>query len=161
MNTTPANDTKPIGAKYDRSRDVAAVAKLVRLDIAAAITVGALPVGLKCSVKIERYSLGSTIRVTVTDAPGVVFLSVKRVRHDVATNYGWTTDPILSPVGAGIVATLEAIVGAYNRDDSGSLNGYSKAFGQSVGFCTDLTDALRAEIVKAVYATSRESGELD
>ena len=59
------------GAKFERGRDLTLVAKDLRRDIRAEIKANRLPKGLKVSVRIERYSMGQSLHLAVTAAPGL------------------------------------------------------------------------------------------
>ncbi len=151
MKTSATNDNASTSSKYVHGRDLAATAKLIRADIAAAVAGGALPAGLKVSVRISRYSMGQSLRVDVTSAPGVCFLSVARVRYDLASRPTWRMPSILSKAGAAIEDTIERLVGAYDR------TGDRRSFYAFVGFGGSLTEALRAEITAAIVAVQEAS----
>ena len=139
------------GSKYNNGRDIVDIAKLVRSDIANAIKAGLLPKGLKTGVRIERFSMGRSLNVKITAAPGVCFLSVARVRFDMVEPHEFTRLPLLSPAGKRIIETLEAIMNAYNRNDSDIMSDYHNvSFYGGARFSGSLEGALRAEIVAAV-----------
>ena len=64
-----SNTIDTTGSKYTAGLDIAQIARLVRIDIKAAIADGALPVG-KYSVRVSRYSIGQSLNLTAT-VPGV------------------------------------------------------------------------------------------
>lgn len=107
------------GTKYDKAQDVADIAKLVRADIKAAITADELPQGLKCSVTIDRYSMGCSLDVHVTALPWQPlewadrWFGGDRERRTVHTE-----------AAKGVLETLQAIVDAYNRKDIDSQSDY-------------------------------------
>ncbi len=140
-----------IGSKYVHGRDLADVAKLVRADIAAAVKAGVLPAGLKVSVRIRRYSMGQSLDVFVTAAPGLCFLSVARVRYELASNPTWRMPSILSDSGAKALGAIERMVAAYDR------TGERRSFFAFVDFGSDLERALRAEIKAAIVAVQEAS----
>lgn len=75
--TTPAAPTfSPdysiaYGEKYaaGKGKDITEIARMVRKDIKQAIKEGALPEGIKVSVRSERFSGGRALRCRVTEAP--------------------------------------------------------------------------------------------
>jgi hypothetical protein len=142
-------------SKFAAGRDVRDIAKDLRKDIAAAVKSGLLPKGLKCSVRIERYAGGRSIDITVTAAPGVCFLSTRRIRFEIETN-GRVFTPMsrYSTEGARVIKTLEAFHASYNRDRSDLMSDYfDVAFYGGASFCHALDSALRAEIESAIKAT--------
>lgn len=105
--------------------DIKEIAKLVRADIAAAIKAGKLP-ALKVSVRLERYSMGRSLHVTVTGVPAGF-----RVANE--ANVKWSAEnPHLSAsfhapeearsryneVATRALDTLNSIVAAYNWNRS-------------------------------------------
>lgn len=152
MNTTPAAALPAPESKYVASRDITEIAKLVRADVAAAVKAGVLPKGLKCSVRIERYSMGQSLHLTVKAAPGLVFVSTKRVRFDVETRgHEFTPMSRYSVDGQRVLDTLKAIVAAYNRDRSDIMVDYFDVnFYEHIGFASALESAQREEIAAAV-----------
>lgn len=122
------------GSKYEMTRelDIAQIAKLVRADIAAAIASGELPAGLKCSVRISRYSMGRSLSVIVTEAPFAERCT--EWECSVGRSNGLCM-PWLTRVAYNVTATLEAIVAAYNYDRSEpETDYYCERFHGSVGF---------------------------
>lgn len=126
--------TKTVGSKYEATRDldIAAVAKLVRADIKSAVASGALPAG-KYGVRIERYSMGRSINIRVSDVAGLdVFdreqlIATERAECDVRTDF--------SPAAKGVLAQVSHIADAYNRRESDWSADYSNVrFHLSVDF---------------------------
>jgi hypothetical protein len=116
------------GSKYQKDLGVVAIAKLVRIDIRAAIKAGNLPKGLKCSVRIDRYSMGQSLDVTVKACPGACPLD--------ATGFPRRDDATL--------ALLRTIVAAYNFDGSDLMSDYYHVnFSSSVSYCHELRAAWR------------------
>jgi hypothetical protein len=149
MSNAAANDVT-IGTKYNRDLDIKDVAKLVRKDIAAAIKAGKLPEGLKATVRIDRYSMGQSLDVTVNACPGIV-LSTARVAFVAANPHDHCPLPRMSAHGARVLATLEAIVQAYNFDRSEPMSDYYHVnFHSTVDFADELEAAQRAEILSAM-----------
>jgi hypothetical protein len=146
------------GAKYNSSLDVAAVAKLFKADVKAAQDKEAvhhmrggvreqgvqyLPMGLRLSVRIERYAGGCSIHVRVTDLPEGMsnpytteYLQWYKAegfnRHvDTPTRY--------IPAFAALLSQLEVMLNAYNRDSSDSRSDYfNRKFYESVQIGNDL-----------------------
>lgn len=108
------------GDKFDPDRDLRDVAKLVRQDINAAVTAGMLPRGTKCSVRIERYSMGQALHVAVTACP-IMLVNPAFVRWaDANPHASWSDAPLgindrMSPEGRHVVDTITGIVEAFNR----------------------------------------------
>jgi len=150
-----ANTIRHTGAKYDRSRDLAEIARLVRADIKAAVKSGALPADLKASVTISRYSMGQSMRVSLT-APSVVVPSVARVRADLANPHGHVTLARHTVKARAVVATVESLVKAYQRSETESQSDVCNfSFYDTVEFSDAQESAQRAEIVatlRAAYA---------
>lgn len=149
-------------SKYAK-RDVKETAQLIRQDIAAAIGAGLLPRELKASVRIERYSMGKSINVVVTAAPGVLILNEARVRHDVETKgLEYTTLPMYSPEGRSILETLESIANQYQRNRSDSMRDvYDVAFSLSVTFDHDLAAAIRRDMTTAIAKEAKEAAMVE
>ena len=59
------NHRAAFGVLYESGRDTVVCAKMIRDDIARAQKHGAFA-GLKVSVRVERYSMGSTVHVNIT-----------------------------------------------------------------------------------------------
>jgi len=137
----PANESR--GAKYDatKSLDVAEIAKRMRAEIKALN----LRAGFKISVTIQRFSGGRSIDIRVREVPADF-----RYWSDAAASYE-------KQFGAGcggglwrfpggpkdqhsaeyidVESKLEAIHGAYNRDNSDSMSDYFDVrYYGSVGF---------------------------
>ncbi len=57
------------GAKYAKDADIKDIAKMVRADIKAAVAAGTLPVGIKVSIRIDRYSMGQSLDAEIVALP--------------------------------------------------------------------------------------------
>lgn len=143
------------GDKFEAERDIAEVAKLVRADIKTAITAGLFPTGTKCSVRVERYSMGRTLHLTVTACP-IMVVNPVYVRWQCANPHASMLEapPLardrFSPEGRHVITTLERIVEAYNRRiSSDQPDDYS-----NVSFYTDIVLGLelREEQSAAILA---------
>lgn len=112
------------GTKYERSMDTAEIAKRIRADIKAAQKSGALPASLKVSVRTSRFSMGSSIDVSVVAAPVQVHAS-DFIAHHVATKGRefWAGERYTAPARA-LLAKLEAIGEAYQRSEHDSQADY-------------------------------------
>lgn len=142
------------GERFDPDRDLRDVAKLVRQDINAAVAAGHLPRGTKCSVRIERYSMGQTLHVRVTACP-IMVVNPVYVRwqrdnpHAIMTEAPPSARDRFSPEGRHVLHTLECIVESYNRRvTSDQPDDYSNVrFYTDIAFAIDLrdeqTDAIR------------------
>jgi hypothetical protein len=157
MKTTaiPANDIPSAESRHEHGRDVREIARLVRADIAAAIACGTLPAGFETSVRISRFSMGQSLTVTVTRVPAsFVVLSVARVRHELEHPYAPLPEHAAfrhSEEARRVVAVLERIVAAYNRDRSDTQSdSFNVTFYGHVDFATAVEQASRAEIEAAI-----------
>jgi hypothetical protein len=110
------------GSKYEATRelDIKAIAKLVRGDIAAAIADGDLPAGSSASVRIERYSGGQSINVTLA-IPGPFRRTPEQTE---ASRARGLLKPWLSRSAFAAEGVVEAILAAYNFDRSDSQSDY-------------------------------------
>lgn len=149
---TAANDTavSTIGSKFISGRDLAAIAKLVRADIKAAIAIGDLPAALKTTVQISRYSMGQSIDVRVT-ACGFLALSTARIRAEAIHPHDHCGIPFRSVRGSLLLCAIESIV---NRFMDPARFGSRHSTHVSVEFDGDLTTAQRAEIVAAIKGSA-------
>lgn len=156
---TALSEREWVGANFDSDRDVKVIAKLVRRDIKAAIKAGTLPKGLKCSVKIDRYSMGCSLDVGVKSTPFAV--------HNVAW-LDWGINPETKHRGYPTLRDLPrytteavrvrdelmAIVKSYQRDRSDSMTDYYDVnFAPGVNFIGDIyRNELAARIDKGLVA---------
>jgi hypothetical protein len=155
------------GSKFVQGRDVKDVAKLVRRDIAAAVKAGELPAGLKCSVRIDRYSMGCSLDVTVVAAPGVTVTSRAWFKEYLRDPRAFPRLSNLSETAEGIERALERIVRAYKRDGSDLQSDYYDVnFSDNVRWDYELTKAERAAMEPELRAElaveedfARERGE--
>ena len=121
----PANETR--GSKYAATRDLplTEIAKRMRADIKAGQSAGAIPAGLKVSVRVVHHS---SIDMRVTAAPdGFAFWSPAFLIHQHETDNGpWRLfdGERLSPAWRAAKDRLDAIHGSYNRDNSDSMTDY-------------------------------------
>lgn len=117
--------------------DTADIAKAIRADIKVAKAEGLLPKGWKYSVRIERFSGGSSINVSVrgasdawmecdgSDGEGRGCPNVWCAgRNDPARAAHAERHARLTPEGAAAKMTLERIHGAYNHDGSEVMTDY-------------------------------------
>lgn len=143
------------GLKYQQTKNlnVVEIAKLCRADIKAAIAMGCaqakgtipfpgaaiLPPGLVVGVRVDKYSMGCSIDITIKELPAgfkvwtedyLTFIREKRYNTE---NY---YQPRHTPEYAAVQETLAAILRAYNQDSSDSQTDYYNVrFSQSV--CLD------------------------
>jgi hypothetical protein len=123
---------KTVGPKYEATKtlDLAEIAKLVRADIKEAVRQRALPPA-KYTVRIERYSMGQSVNVSVSNVekPGFVLANEHRVRWDLENPYAGLCG---APEAAFFLYSFDAreilraieeeIVFAYNYKQSDSYN---------------------------------------
>lgn len=153
--------TKMIGTRFEATRtlDVAAVAKLVRADIKAAVGAGELPAGTY-SVRIERYSMGQAINVWLSDLAG---FGVKGTRvFDVEAMRraarGEDVRLVKSDEMRAVLRKVEAIGEAYNRTEIDANADYHNVrFHLSVDVEMTWELARRAEERLAERETAQES----
>lgn len=109
------------GSKYEKGLNITEIAKRVRDDIKAAEKAGALPKGIKTSVRISRYSMGQSLNVTIKAMPGVQVMNRTRLEHDRDFPHRYPEGPGLelhTAEARAVVDALEALVGAYNFNGS-------------------------------------------
>lgn len=106
------------GTKYDSKLDVAEIAKRLRTEIREAVKTGVLP-KLKCSVRIDRYSMGQSIDVTVTEYDGPVL----NPNYDRMSALEDNRHEYLPEIRAA-VAKIQAMMDAYNYDNSDTMTDY-------------------------------------
>jgi hypothetical protein len=140
------------GTKYEQGRDTAEIAKLFRGDVKAAVAAGELPKGLKLSVRVSRYSGGSSINVHVKACPGVSVINPGHVLANEAIPYKYVEDMrirhMYTDAGRALLAKLEALLEAYNRCESDLQSDYyNTKFYAHVSFHSELTRAERAAVV--------------
>lgn len=117
-----------IGSKYNdetKNLGIKEIAKLVRRDIKAAVKAGSLPKEMKLGVRIQRYSGGQSLNITVKSFPGG-FLNpayVKAVKANPHLCYS-EYPPKYHPRVSSALTTLEDIANAYNYDNSDSMVDY-------------------------------------
>ncbi len=112
-----------VGAKFVRGRDTKEIAKLIRADIKRAIESGELP-KIKTSVKMDRFSGGSSIDVKVVAVPAGF---VRYTREYIIANLSHTHDynTVLTDEASALLKSLERIGKEYHRDNSDSQSDYS------------------------------------
>lgn len=102
-----------IGAKYEETKDldIKEIAKLVRADIKKEFP------DIKTSVTIERYSMGQSLNVRVTESD----TQLKNYSYD----HTFKTNPQgMTERGKEVKQGITNIVEAYNFDDSDSMSDY-------------------------------------
>lgn len=128
----PANEKR--GSKYEATRDldIKDIAKRVRADIKQAIKVGRLPKGTKTSVKIDRFSMGQALDITIKAIPVEIYnpnyakatKGFTDYHCEEASNVRQSEGQYSQDLQSAIKA-LECIGHAYNRDNSDSMSDYS------------------------------------
>lgn len=105
-----------VGAKFTGYRDASAISKDVRGDIKDAVKAGDLPSDIKTSVKTDKYAGGQAVNVRLTG------WEPERVWRRENDQYGprW----VYTPEAKAVMARVEDIRGAYNRDASESQMDY-------------------------------------
>lgn len=136
---------KTTGAKFTAGMDTAAVAKALRVDIKAAQKAGELPRSLKVSVTISRFSMGSSVTLTVKSAPVQIHAS-DFIAHEVRTkgHQYWQGERYTAPARR-LLEKLEALGAEYQRTDRDSQSDYHHTnFYLHVGFDGDMEREDRA-----------------
>ncbi len=109
------------GEKYDDALTITEIAACVRRDIKAAIVAGVLP-AIKTAVRVQKYSGGRSLTVTVQAAP----MSVRNSAY-APTSMQAPNAPVnhrFNAAGEALIATLQLMVNAYNYDGSDSQTDY-------------------------------------
>ncbi len=138
------------GSKHDSSLNITEIAKRVRADIKAAIKSDELPAGLKCSVRISRYSMGQSLTVSVKAAPGIELINPAFIAAKAADGVNWPCDiHQTSDEARALLEDLRAIVAAYNYDGSDMMTDYYHVnFSGSVDISWKLLRDLEAAAVE-------------
>ncbi len=136
----PTNEFR--GPNFDRDLDLKDIAKLVRKGIRAAIKSGSLPVGLKVSVTISRYSGGQTLNAEIKAAPYTT-LSAAFIAWRSREDWSWSDDDAprerLSAEARDAEAVINGLVSSFRRDNSDSQSDYFDCnFYKHVGHSSDL-----------------------
>jgi hypothetical protein len=137
------------GAKYDRDLSTTQIAARYRADIKAAIKTGALPKGLKLSVRSEYFAGGSAIRASVTACPAFRVMNPERVIADIEQPHVYKDRQHLihTTEAIALLKTLESMLNAYNFDGSDSSVDYFHVnFYGHPNFAGKLESAEREEI---------------
>lgn len=133
------------GTKYQNRMDTAEIARRIRADIKAAQKSGALPASMRVSVRIDRFSMGSSVDVTIQSAPVQIHTS-DFIAHEVATKGREFWDGQRHTLAArALVEKLEAIGEEYRRTDSDLQSDYySTNFYLHVKYANEMEQADRA-----------------
>lgn len=164
---SPTLVSKPnniVGDKYEttKSLDVAEIAKLVRKDIKSCKKIGVIPKGAKVSVRISRFSGGTSIDMTIREVPGM------QVHNPAWLDWGINPEtkhkayptlvelPRYTPEAKDLKETLTSIVNRYNYDKSDSMTDYYNVrFYEHITFGgTIFTDELHKRQTGLVAVTS-------
>lgn len=128
------------GSKYAGYRDVAEIARDVRVDLKAAQKAGYLPADVKISVRSEKFSMGQTMRLEVK---GLGDEDLYQPKSDLDMSWERRNTAYAREVRDRV----EAIAKAYDQTDSESQTDYH----HGTYFCfVELVDAERA----ALYASA-------
>jgi hypothetical protein len=113
---------KTTGTKYQAGRDIAEVAKLVRKDLKAAQVAGELPTDATFAVRVDRFSGGQSLDVTIIGMPDSWTYNQPGLEPNYAEYipaHGGQTDQ-----ATAAVRKIERIVFAYNYDGSDIQSDY-------------------------------------
>lgn len=109
------------GSKYDKNLGTKEIAAKFRADVKAAQKAGELPASLTLSVRIKRFSGGSSIDVDVKDI-GLLMFSKQWLERD--PNVFTPCGERYTPEFDAVVKKLEAMLQAYNHDGSDAMTDY-------------------------------------
>lgn len=149
----PSNERR--GPKYSERLSTKEIAARVRAEVKEAQKAGRIAAGVKVSVRYESFSGGTAIRVNVTAVPaGFVITNPAHARAEILAPHDYDATrgiPRHTPEAAALLEELNAIVGAYHRDNSDSSVDYFDVnfYGGDAGFHWEL----EREDRKAVEAT--------
>jgi len=137
---------KFVGSKYDPDLDVVEIAKRVRKDLKREYP------GCKFSVRIQRFSMGRSLDVTIKHTDFQV-VNPDRVRFRVENpewDYPRTNAPELyTTEGEALLKRVKEIVQAYNFDDSDSMSDYYRVnFSQNIEFDYDLDGLIERQEIE-------------
>jgi len=137
------------GSKYDRSIDIVEIAKRVRADVKTAVDEGRLPAPFAVGVRVQKYSGGRSLHVTIKDMPGDIFSSdfiawyvanPHASFHDAPARY--------VPEARAVLDCIKEIVGAYNHDGSDiSTDYFNVNFYEHISFDEALERSSRERIL--------------
>lgn len=138
------NQFKSVGSRYHETKrlDVADIAKLIRKDIKAAIKRGEIP-KIKTSVRIERFSMGSSIDVKVKSVPeGFRVINPEWVKDRVFRPHDPPRTNVLSQEAQDLQDKIERIRESYGYDNSDPMTDYFhvRYYGKTE-FCHELRGA--------------------
>ena len=153
-----------VGARYARERDVKDVAKLVRQDIAQEIKRGRLP-RAKYSVRIDRYSMGREVRITISDVviPGAIGLKLwneARLLQEIADPSARhrPTLPRLSEPAQRLLDHVEGLLKAYQKSERHGESGYyDNNFHAAVDFDTAWSERVLSQQTARLRARTTPS----
>jgi len=130
---------KMTGSKFDSSRDVKDIAKLVRKDIKAAIKDGSLP-----KIKVSVRTVGCFLDVTVKAVEGMNIVNENHVAAEIIGEMQRFNR--LSDEAVIVRDKIRQIVDAYNRQNIDTMTDYYNVrFSGRVNFDYDLRQNHRAE----------------
>ncbi len=132
------------GPRYVDGRELAAVARDVRKDLAAAAKAPGLLHGVTCRVRKDGHAQLEVEIVAVGD--GAIVVNRARVAADMADKHGPGMLPLLGEQGTQIAAAVERIVNAYSMRRSDGV----QAFRVDVEYGHDLCAGQRAEVERLV-----------
>lgn len=112
------------GTKYESGRDIADIAKLVRADIKEAVKKKQLPKGIKTSVRISRFAGGQSLDVYIKHLGGERVINPAWVKHMDGGGCTREAPPRYTATATHARKLIEALVAAYNFDDSESMVDY-------------------------------------
>ena len=124
----PNNEFK--GEKFERDLNVSDIAKRIRKEILAKKKAGEFPKGLKTSVRIQRYSGGQSLNITVKDF-GFAPTNPEYVEFREQAGSDWHLTGIhgqaperYNEKATKILGELKEMRTAYNRDNSDIMVDY-------------------------------------
>lgn len=129
------------GSRFEDTKDldVKEIAKLMRQDISALKKKGALPKGLKVSVKIQRYSGGQSIDFLIRGNLGSPIYNLEWLEHESRSLGDIFEGHRYTPEALEALEALKSVHTDYNYDESDSrVDYYDVKYYGGVGFCQTL-----------------------
>ena len=116
-----------VGSKYDSKTSVKEDAVSIRNDIKEAVKAGTIPKGFKFSVRVDSYSMGQSLYVTVTEVPAGF------VMNNVEFRRAYVVDPLgdgcrrlerYTREASNLLSAVDEIVHGYNRKNVDSSSDF-------------------------------------
>ena len=127
------------GSKFNTNMTIVEIAKALRKDIKAMMKAGRFE-GMKVSVRVDRYSMGQALDITITKWNGDI-MNADFVKADCDERIDRNLQRYV-PAARMALATLTALAGQWNYDNSDSMTDYYDVnYAVNVTFDRDLFEA--------------------